>query len=146
MEKMLLFVIVISITMFSTATMTDDDDLSEINSTCWHSDALGATFDFPDDWEGLFTLKTTSNEISMTMVMAPPTDYGGMICFFLRDPASKWVDAIDNAPTETKIVAESDEFVIVMIRPGDMQAAPEYRDQYYGIVDRLDEVVVTFDE
>ncbi|MDR1329575.1 MAG: hypothetical protein LBK23_08255 [Oscillospiraceae bacterium] len=127
-----------------TETPSNNSDLRQIDDTCWYSGVLGATLDFPDEWEGLFTLETTDVEVIMLMV--PPTDYGGMLCFFRRESQSDWIGARGNMPVQIEIVAESADFVIIMTRPGDEQSAPEYREQYYDIADRLGDIVVTFSE
>jgi hypothetical protein len=125
-------------------TLLENSDLRQIDSTCWYSVVLGATLDFPAEWEGLFTLETTDIEVIMRMV--PPTDYGGLLCFFRRESQSDWAGAKGNTPTWIELVAESVDSVIIMTRPGDEQAAPEYREQYYEIADRLSDIVVAFDE
>jgi hypothetical protein len=122
----------------------EDLDLRQIDGTCWYSGVLGATLDFPDEWEGLFTLETNGSQVSMHMV--PPTDYGGLLCFFQRESQSDWAGAQNNMPVWIKLVAESDDYVIVMTRPGDEQAAPEYREQYYEIANRLEDIIVAFDK
>jgi len=120
-----------------------DSDLVKIDETLWYSRALGAILDFPDEWEGLFSLVTADAEVAMFMI--PPMEYyGGMLCFFLREEKSKWEGAQDNAWTNVEIVAESDEYVITMTVPGDEQSAPEYREQYYKIFDQLDKIVIEF--
>jgi hypothetical protein len=125
-------------------TPSENYGLHQIDGTCWYSVVLGATLDFPDEWEGRFTLETTDTEVIMLMV--PPTDYGGMLCFFRRESRSSWVEARGNTPTRVELVAESADYVIIMTYPGDEQAAPEYREQYYEIADRLGDIVVTFGE
>ncbi|MDR0916099.1 MAG: hypothetical protein LBN02_02790 [Oscillospiraceae bacterium] len=125
-------------------TPTNNPALRQIDATSWYSEVLGATLDFPDEWEGLFTLETTDSEVTMRLV--PPTNYGGMICFFKRESHADWEAAQGNNPTSVEVVAESDEYVIIMTRPGDEQAAPEYREQYYKMADKLSDIAVTFGE
>jgi hypothetical protein len=119
-------------------------DLRQMDATRWYSGVLDATLDFPDEWEGLFTLESIDSQVIMRMV--PPTDYGGLLCFFQREPQSDWAGAQNKMAVWIELVAESADYVIIMTRPGDEQAAPEYREQYYEIADRLSDIVVTFGE
>lgn len=111
----------------------------------YENHALGIRLEFPQDWKGSYSVEQNpANAAGLIIKTEWSGDLGYLFCY---TPA-QWEENGKGAqiPTEYKVLSETEDWVVVLQRPGDIQYDPADTRQaevYQKMSAQLDAVSIT---
>lgn len=109
-------------------------------SEVYENVALGFRMQLPAEWAGQYIVEPHPTSENAVIFYTKATDepgwrtenfWGGTLCYIFKTPMVEWLagGCGADAPTEFRILRETDEFVYRMVFPGDMNYDPENQAQ-----------------